>query len=155
MQIVERLAGIWQGDGKGQYPTIDTFDYLETLVFTQISPMQLRYLQETRIKSTGKASHQETGYLLFGMDGTVDMKNVQSNDRIEQMTGRWFEEHRVLTLSLQSQVYGGDDRMIASEREFHLENGVLTYIMHMQTTTTDTKTMLFHLEGRLMQEIAS
>lgn len=46
-QVLALLEGTWTGEGRGRYPTINSFDYRETLIFTRRDENSLAYDQLT------------------------------------------------------------------------------------------------------------
>lgn len=61
---LEFLVGTWVGPGHGEYPTIESFDYLETVVFGTVPGRPfLTYGQRTKSPITDLPMHAETGYL--------------------------------------------------------------------------------------------
>ena len=57
------LLGHWVGEGAGEYPTIDDFEYREQVWFEHVGKPFLTYRQATRDAATGLPLHAESGYL--------------------------------------------------------------------------------------------
>lgn len=68
------LVGDWEGEGRGEYPTIADFTYREMTTFTHPRPDKpvLAFSQHTWL-ADGVPSHEETGYLLATEDGRVEL----------------------------------------------------------------------------------
>ena len=56
------LVGSWRGAGRGDYPTIDGFDYEEEIVFGHAGKPFLSYSQRTW-DSNGRPLHTEAGFV--------------------------------------------------------------------------------------------
>jgi len=67
------LLGIWRGEGRGTYPTIDAFDYGEELTFDHIGDAFLGYSQRSWLLDDGSPLHLERGFLRPGRDGRYEL----------------------------------------------------------------------------------
>ncbi|OBH91149.1 peroxynitrite isomerase [Mycobacterium sp. E2989] len=67
------LLGTWAGQGSGEYPTIQPFDYLEEVVFSHVGKPFLAYAQRTKAVADGKPLHAEVGYLRASQPGQVEL----------------------------------------------------------------------------------
>ena len=56
------LVGTWRGEGRGLYPTIDSFSYNEEIEFWHIGKPFLGYHQRTEHVETGLPLHTESGF---------------------------------------------------------------------------------------------
>jgi hypothetical protein len=65
------------------------------------------------------------------------------------MAGSWHRDGEGWSISLASTGYAGDDRVVASTRQFRLRPGELAYEMQMETTAT--RQMSLHLRATLLK----
>lgn len=155
IDLLKLLAGQWQGEGSGEYPTIASFDYRESLHFTldEARPL-LRYVQDTRRFKSEVGdfvpSHMEIGYLRWLEDDRVEMVNAQIGGRVEVMAGTIEETAAGLMLHLHSTHFANDERMGAATRTFTLAGDALRYTMNMQTTKVPD--LILHVEATLRRQ---
>jgi hypothetical protein len=82
------LVGTWSGRGHGEYPTIDPFDYEETVTFSHGGKAFLVYHQRTFDPDSGRPMHTETGYVRVPGPGTVELIVAQPTGIVEVGEGR-------------------------------------------------------------------
>lgn len=146
--VFDLLEGTWQGQGRGGYPTIDSFDYREKLVFTRKNDSTLAYDQRTEKRMNGMdkfvPSHWESGFISILENGDFELVNAQSGGRGEVLTGHIEVLGSVIRLHFASKALMNDARMVSTTRTFELEGDQLRYEMQMSTTKVD------HLTQHLM-----
>ena len=152
IDLLRILVGEWQGEGFGEYPTIVSFEYLETLRYTLDDERPLlHYVQNTRRfkKEVGDyvPSHCETGLLHWLGDNKVEIANAQLGGRVEVMEGTIEATANGLVMQLRSVDFANDSRMAQATRTFTLEGDTLHYRMAMQTTKVPDLTL--HVEATL------
>jgi hypothetical protein len=80
------LLGTWVGEGRGEYPTVDDFRYLEETTFAFTGKPVLAYSQRTWMIPDRRAAHAELGYLRPVEDG-VELLLVQPSGVAEVSVG--------------------------------------------------------------------
>ena len=137
-QLFDLLEGTWAGEGRGEFPTVSSFDYRETLIFTRRDEKTLAYEQRTQRRSEGQTeyrqSHWENGFIRILENGDLELSDVQSSGRIEVLTGKVEMLDTAIRIHFVSKAFGNDTRMVSSARTFELEGDTLRYEMEMQTT---------------------
>jgi hypothetical protein len=143
------LIGTWEGTGRGEFPTIDSFEYRELLEIIEPQAETLLHYRQQTWRATGDeevASHAETGFISVTEDGDVELLNVQGTDRVEVLRGR-PAAREPFTLELRSVVLAHDERMVRSWRNLHLQGDLLRYETAMATTAVPDGAP--HLTARL------
>lgn len=143
-QLFSLLAGTWTGEGRGQYPTVISFDYRETLTFTRRDEKSLAYEQRAQKRYDGQTewlvSHWENGFIRVLENGELEMVNAQSGGRSEVLIGTVEVQGTLIRIHFTSKGVINDPRMIATMRTFELEGDMLRYEMEMHTTKVDRLT---------------
>lgn len=143
-QIFSRLEGTWTGEGHGEFPTVQSFDYRETLVFTRQTEKSLAYEQRNQKRYDGQTeylvSHWESGFIRLLDKGELEMVNAQSGGRGEVCIGMIEALGSLIRIHFTSKVLTNDPRMICTARSFELDGDTLRYEMQMQTTKVDRLT---------------
>ena len=83
----EFLIGTWQGQGRGHYPTIESFQYTETITFSAVPGKPfLRYEQKTT-NPDGAPMHTEVGYFRPRESGHIEFVLAQPTGQSELLEG--------------------------------------------------------------------
>ena len=156
INLLKTLAGEWTGFGIGEYPTITSFEYLETLRFTLDETGEgLQYKQRTRRRVFGGGdyipSHKEDGVIRLLADNQVEVSNTQLGGREEMLLGTIEATSDGLVLRLQSTRFANDPRMEEATRIITLAEDTLHYTMHMQTDQVPHLSL--HLEATLRRSV--
>ncbi len=153
--LLQSLAGEWAGNGLGQYPTIEDFEYQETLRFTlDDSRPILHYEQKTRRRNNGQddflPSHWESGFVQLLPEDQVMVANAQIGGRVEVLAGTIEAAPAGLVIRLRSTHFGNDPRMAEATRTITVVDDSLHYTMHMQTNKVPH--LAVHLEATLQRQ---
>jgi len=150
--IFTLLEGTWKGEGRGQYPTVTSFDYRETLTFTRRDEKSLAYEQRTQKRYDGQTewleSHWEFGFIRILENGELELTSAQIG-RVEVLMGKIETQDNIIRIHFASKTITNDPRMVSSARRFELEGDTLHYEMEMHTTKVNQSTQ--HLKIALQR----
>lgn len=138
------LEGTWTGTGHGEYPTIESFEYEETVTLERLADKPiLTYGQRTR-SPDGRPLHAESGYFRFG-DDSVELVLAQPTGIVEIHSGR-VDDGR-LDLRLASMATSPSAVEVTDVRRSLVVDGdVLDYELSMAAVGHG---LTFHLGARL------
>lgn len=132
---VAGLLGSFDGEGAGDYPTIDPFVYREQVTFGHVGKPFLAYTQRTTHPVTGAPMHAETGYLRVTDGDRVELVLAHPTGIVEVEEGRLERDDAGgLVLDLATTTVGTTATakdVRALRRRFVLAGDVLTYDLWM------------------------
>lgn len=124
------LLGVWVGEGRGHYPTIESFDYGEEAVFGHAGKPVMAYRQRTWSLESGAPLHSESGFLRPGGEGVLELVVAHGFGAVEVDLGTI--EGRALRLSSTTVVTTPTAKRIdAVARRIQVVDGALDYEVEM------------------------
>ena len=147
LQPLAFLVGRWRGHGRGDYPTIESFEYEEEIAFTHVGKPFLVYQQRTW-DTTGSPLHTEAGYVRpVGTEG-AELVIAQPTGITEIHAGPVDGTTlRLVTQSVGVSPTAKDVRAVA--RTISVDGDTLTYRLDMEAVG---EAMQFHLEAELVRQ---
>jgi hypothetical protein len=134
VEALAPLLGTWAGRGEGKYPTIQTFEYFEEVVFSHVGKPFLVYAQKTKAVADGRPLHAETGYLRVPQPGRVELVLAHPNGITEIDTGTYSVTDEVIDIELSSATIGlapTAKEVTELGRSLLVEGDALSYVVRM------------------------
>ena len=151
VEVLSPLLGTWEGHGKGEYPTIDRFEYVESITFAHVGKPFLTYTQRTKAADDGRPLHSETGYLRAPGVDRVELVVAHPTGVTEIDEGSIEITDRGLILALGSTTIGltGSAKTVtAVERQIEVDGDTFRYRLAMAAVG---QPMTHHLEAHLIR----
>jgi len=123
------LLGTWTGRGCGEYPTIEPFDYDETVAFSHVGKAFLAYSQRT-LAMSGRPLHSETGYLRSPQPSRVELVVAQPTGVVEVSEGT-FDGTTIRLTSTAILRTGSAVEVTAVTRDLTIDGDELRYDLGM------------------------
>ena len=95
------LLGIWRGAGRGDYPTIDPFEYTEEVTIGHVGKPFLAYNQRTK-SADGTPMHAECGYWRPAGQRGLELLIVHPSGIAEILVGEVAETHFGLVVTMRA-----------------------------------------------------
>ena len=124
------LVGTWTGSGHGEYPTIDAFDYEETVTFSHVGKPFLAYTQSTKHATDGRLLHGETGFWRMARPAWAEVIIAQPTGIAEVAEGTvagsaiYLRSTAIASTSTAKEV-------TVVERDFTIDGDTLRYSLRM------------------------
>lgn len=136
--VLTPLVGTWSGRGAGDYPTIEPFEYDETITFGHVGKPFISYQQTTTAVDDGRPLHSETAYWRVPSEGLAEIVVAQPTGIVEVLEGfaapNSAGEPDTLIIDVRSSSIGSTasaKQVTRTERTFEVTGDVLRYTMRM------------------------
>jgi len=143
--VLAPLLGTWTGRGHGEYPTIEPFDYDESVSFTHTGKPFLVYAQSTRHRADGRPLHGERGFWRVPGPGRIELVIAHPNGIAEIAEGTFDGAVVNVGSTVVGRTSSAKDVTVV-ERNFTLEGDVLGYALRM---TAVGQPLTHHLAAQL------
>jgi hypothetical protein len=130
LEPIAWLLGTWAGEGKGHYPTIDSFVYREESRFAHAGKPVMSYLQRTWSLDTGAALHSESGFLRPRDSGAIELV-VAHGFGIAEISEGHIEGRRIDLVSRSLAPTSTAKHVLEVRRVFEGDGDVLSYEVDM------------------------
>ncbi len=130
---IEPLAGLlgtWSGYGHGEYPTIEPFDYEETVEFSHVGKAFLFYTQRSARAGTGSPLHAESGFWRMTRPGWVELVIAHPTGIVEVDEGR-LDRNTIQLRSTAVSCTSSAKYVAEIERDFVVDGDILSYSLRM------------------------
>ena len=134
LALLAPLVGTWSGAGSGRYPTIDSFDYRETVTFGHVGRPFLAYGQRTASVDDDRPLHAETGYVRAPGPGRIEFVLAHPTGITEIQEGTVTQVGDVLEIEVASTTIGLSSTaktVTTLTRSIRVAGDELTYTVNM------------------------
>lgn len=134
VEILAPLLGTWEGGGTGEYPTIESFGYTESVTFAHVGKPFLAYTQRTRAVDDGRPLHAEMGYWRTPAPGRVEFLVAHPTGITELAEGTLVVDGGVMLIELEATIIGRSGsakEVTALSRSFRIDGDGISYTLRM------------------------
>jgi hypothetical protein len=130
LEPLAHLVGTWSGSGHGEYPTIEAFDYEETVNFSHVGKPFLAYTQSTEHAADGRLLHGETGFWRMARPGWAEVVIAHPTGIAEVAEGT-VSGSAILFRSTAIARTSTAKEVTVVERDFTIDDDTLRYALRM------------------------